>query len=180
MIKTISNLSLIVACDQSMRIGSSVNNSLLEHITSDLKYFVKKTKNNTVVMGYNTYESIGKILPERYNIIMSNKVRPNSNSLFTDNSKIGSFITVVKHAKDNPNKEIFIIGGSQIYELFLPYVSKMYITHIDHDYSHVKSEESVYFPHFDETEWELKSSYRLYDKHYLLFNTYERRILDEV
>lgn len=171
--QTLKNLSIIVAIDNKNRIGNCENNSLLEHIPSDLKYFAKRTVSNAIVMGFKTYESIGKILPRRFNIILTHR---NYDIDFEkkENYWIANDInSILDYAQKNPETEIFICGGASVYKQFFPYVSKMYITEIDHDFN-IEEKNSVYFPEYDKSEWFLESSYGIYDKYYLKFNTYNK------
>ena len=133
-------ISLIAAMDKNRLIGK--NNSLPWNLPADMKYFRDKTKGKTVIMGRKTYESIGKPLPNRTNIIITRD----------QNFKAEGCIIV--HSTDEAIKaagnveEIMVIGGSQIYKEFLPKADKMYLTFIDAEF-----EGDTYFPKYNIEEW---------------------------
>jgi dihydrofolate reductase len=135
-------VSIITAFDRNKLIGN--NASLPWHLPEDLAYFKKVTLNKTIVMGRKTYESIGKPLPNRRNLVISSQM-----SATQGIEVINGPDTVFNIAQDSP---IFIIGGAQIYEYFLPHASKLYITFIDADFSG-----NVFFPNITWDEWELSS-----------------------
>lgn len=135
-------LSLIVAMDECDGIGKG--NSLPWRLPNDLKYFQEKTEHKKVVMGRKTYQSLPKLLKNREHYVLSR----------------GEFATkpgVVFHVKDmnevlqwkNDIEETFIIGGSNIYEQFLPHVDRIYLTRI-HDIFEVDAT----FPKINLDEWE--------------------------
>ncbi|MFI2856944.1 dihydrofolate reductase [Paenibacillus sp. JSM ZJ436] len=134
--------SLIVAHDQNRLIGSS--NVLPWNIPYDLQHFKSTTLNKTVVMGRKTYESIGKPLPNRTNIILT------SDALYSAEGCIvlQSLDEVLDYAVANMPNETVLIGGSQLYTQFLPYVNKMYITEIDAAFKG-----DAYFPEISTDEW---------------------------
>jgi len=147
------SINLIVCHDRAGSIG--YQNSLLAHQSEDLKRFKKLTLNNYIVVGSRTYESIGRLLPKRHNIILSRnkkyKVAPGG---FVRNS----LEEVIKEYKLNNNEqELFICGGSEVYKQAIQYVDKMYITIIDHEFEKVDS----HFIEFDMDDWETVN----YEKH---------------
>jgi dihydrofolate reductase len=138
-------LSMIFAMDQNRLIGK--NNDLPWHLPADMAYFKKTTTGHSVLMGRKTFESFGnKPLPDRKNIILT------QNKSFTaDNCEvIHSVEEAVEHIAYD---EFFVIGGSEIYKLFLPQADRLYITHIQAEF-----EGDAYFPQFNEEEWEVTSS----------------------
>lgn len=116
------SINMIVAHDVNRAIGRG--NTLPWHIKEDLQFFSKMTRNKVVVMGENTYRSIGRLLPSRTSVILS---------LDTELKVEGA--TVVHDIKDviplGEHMDVFIIGGGQIYKAFLPYTENLYITQID-------------------------------------------------
>ena len=124
---------LIVACDRKGGIG--LKNKIPWHLSKDLKFFASKTKgngNNAVVMGKNTYISIGKHLPERNNIVLSTTLEDNSNIKVCNNKQ-----EVLNYCKTSNFDEVWIIGGSQIYDLFLKeknLINTVFLTVIDSDF----------------------------------------------
>ncbi len=153
------DIIIIVAMTRRGVIGNG--NALPWHLPEDLRHFKRETRGNTVVMGENTYRSIGKPLPERNNIVIS----PDRRS--------GGGITVCRDlptalgTAQSFGKKIFIIGGAYTYEKALPYADYLYISHIKKDY-----EGNVYFPEFDPDRWEVISSEEYDD---FCFKKYKRR-----
>lgn len=125
-------ISIIAAVGKNLEIGKDGN--LLWSIPNDLKYFQKLTTGKTIVMGRKTYESIGKPLPNRKNIVLTRK-----------NIKIND-VEVVNNKKKilNIKEEVFIIGGESIYKKFLPYASNIYLTEIEDE-----KDADTYFPEFN-------------------------------
>lgn len=133
-------ISLIAAMGKNRTIGK--NNSLPWNLPADMKYFRDKTRGKPVIMGRKTYESIGKPLPKRLNIIITRD----------ENYKAEGCVVV--HTADEAIiaagnvKEVMVIGGSQIYKEFLPRANRMYLTKIDAEF-----EGDTYFPEFTTEEW---------------------------
>ena len=116
------------------------DNKMPWHLSSDLKNFKKITIGKTIIMGRLTYDSIGKPLPERKNIVLSrNLIDPNV-FVFDNFQKVLSFI------KDED--EVFIIGGQDIYAQTIDKVKKLYLTTIDENI-----EGDKYFPEIDISKW---------------------------
>jgi dihydrofolate reductase len=101
------------------------NNTLPWHYPADMKHFRETTKWCTVVMGRKTFESIGKPLPQRTNIVMSTKIIEQSWIICVGSIDEVHSLTKDDHQHDKP---VYIIGGSQIYTLFLPYAKKILLT----------------------------------------------------
>jgi dihydrofolate reductase/thymidylate synthase len=123
-------LYIISAVENNRGIGK--NNELPWKIKEDLEFFKQMTVNSTVIMGKNTYDSLPiKPLPNRYNIVITNNIQEteNKNLLFT------TIINAKEYIKNNTlYKDIFIIGGEQIYTYFVKHVNKIYLTVIDKKY----------------------------------------------
>jgi len=137
-------LTIIVAMDKNGLIGS--NNKLPWHISADLNFFKSTTQYNNVVMGRSTFESIGKPLPKRTNIILtSQKDYP----VPPDGYVYDHIDDVLVHSFVDELRSTYIIGGSSIYSQFLPHVENMIITHIDAEF-----EGDTHFPEYDKSEWE--------------------------
>lgn len=140
-------INLIVAKSSNNVIGN--NNELLWKIPNDLKYFKKVTTNSVVIMGRKTFESIGKILPNRLNVIISKQsgdlkeiYKGCKNCLFFDN-----FNDMFLFINDQEfYKNIFVIGGGEIYKYFIEnnLINKYYITEIKQEF-----EGDTYFPNVD-------------------------------
>ena len=132
------------------------DNRLLWHLPNDLKHFKALTLNKPIIMGRKTYESIGKPLPQRQNVILTNAryLRiPGCEVVHSVNEALD--IT-----KDAP--EVMIIGGGEIYSLFLPLATCLYITYV-----HTTIKGDISFPPFDESHWQEVSRERFEkdDKH---------------
>lgn len=137
-------LSIIVAKAKNNIIGK--DNALIWHLPEDLKRFKRLTTGHTIIMGRKTFESLGRVLPNRYHIILCNDAQMNINN---ENVEILEDISMLdKYVKDN--EEHFVIGGATMYRLLMPMCSKMYITEIDKDF-----EGDVSFPEIDLNEWKV-------------------------
>lgn len=133
-------ISLIAAIGRNKVIGR--DNSLPWKLPEDMKRFKELTSGKPVIMGRKTFESIGKPLPNRKNIILTRE----KNYKVDDCVVVNSVDEALKAAKGS--EEVMIIGGAQIYKEFLPIANKMYLTFIDEDF-----EGDAYFPEFDRKEW---------------------------
>lgn len=140
--------SIIVAIGKNNEIGK--NNKLLWHIPEDLKKFKETTLGKTVVMGRNTYESIGKPLPNRYNIVLTKNLKSFPNN-FNEKLEICDDFSKIVEKYKNSDEEVFIIGGAQVYKksLELEIIEKLYISYIDFS----DNEADVYFPEIDYNVW---------------------------
>ncbi len=126
-------INIIAAVGKNLELGK--NNNLIWNIPSDLEYFKKMTEGNIVVMGRRTFESIGKALPNRKNIVIShNSIDDKDIVVIHDYKKILEL-----------NEDIFIIGGKTIYEIFIPYADNLYLTEIDKEDKY----SDTYFPFFN-------------------------------
>lgn len=133
-------MNIIVAIAQNNAIGK--DNQLLWHISEDLKYFKRTTLGFTVVMGKNTFLSIGKPLPGRKNIVIS--------STLEETQGVDVFKSVETFLELYSNEEnIFIIGGGALYKTLLPYCQTLYITYV-HD---IVDNADTFFPDINMDEW---------------------------
>ena len=131
-------ISMIAAMSKNRVIGK--DNKLPWHIPEDLSWFKSQTINKTILMGRKTYESLGKPLKNRNNLVLTKNI----NYSAAEGVKIyGDIDSVLKE-----NKELFIIGGQQIYELFLPYANKIYLTVIESEI-----DGDSFFPQLTENDW---------------------------
>lgn len=136
-------ISLIVAVAKNNVIGN--NNNLIWHLPADLQYFKKITTGHNIIMGRNTFESIGggRLLPNRTTTIITR----NKNLIAPTGALIAhSLEEALQNISDET--EVFICGGQQIYTLALPFATKLYITKIDADF-----EGDTYFPEIDFSDW---------------------------
>lgn len=132
-------ISIIAAIGKNRELGK--DNKLLWHIPEDMKRFKKVTANHPVIMGRKTYESIGRALPERRNIIVTRD--RNFTALGCD--IFHSLEEAIDFAKTLKDKEIFIIGGGEIYKQAMIYADKLYLTIIDEEF-----DADTYFPEYPE------------------------------
>ncbi|RRD38958.1 dihydrofolate reductase [Leptotrichia sp. OH3620_COT-345] len=139
--------SIIVAMGKNREIGKG--NRLLWHIPEDLKNFKEITMGKTVVMGRKTFESIGKALPGRKNIVISRTLTRKDEDIFQINI-YNDFQNVIRDFK-NVKEEVFIIGGAEIYKAALKYTDKLYISHVEFS----DKEADAYFPEVNYNEWRL-------------------------
>jgi dihydrofolate reductase len=121
-------LSLIVACDRNGAIGKA--GALPWHLSDDLKFFKKTTMGAPIVMGRKTYESIGRPLPGRTNIVLSKQMKPEQlpHELVWINQLDQLLHWLNTHITQG---EVFVIGGGQIYKELLPHCKRAYITHVE-------------------------------------------------
>ena len=140
-------ISLIVAMDEKRGIG--LNNRLPWHLASDLKRFKGLTMGHYLVMGRKTYETIGRPLPGRTMIVVSRQrdFRPE------DCIAVNSLEEALKIAEVNGEKEVFIIGGGELYSQALDLAQRIYLTSV-----HANVNADVFFPMFDQTIWKIISS----------------------
>ncbi|REC50473.1 MULTISPECIES: dihydrofolate reductase [Chryseobacterium] len=133
--------TIVVAMGEKNEIG--FENQLLWHLPKDLKHFKEITSGHPVIMGRKTYESIGKPLPNRTNIVVSRKTDWFEEGILI----VGSIKEAVKFAK-KIDEEIFIIGGGKIYEQTIDIVDKLEVTLVKADL-----EADTFFPKIDPRIW---------------------------
>jgi len=133
-------VSIIAAMDRNRLIGD--NNQLPWHLPADFAHFKSITMGKPIVMGRKTYESIGKPLPGRTNIVLTR----NPAICYEGVECVASFKDAVTLAADA--EELMIIGGSTIYEMLLPMADRMYITYVEGEFKG-----DAWFPDFDKSQW---------------------------
>jgi dihydrofolate reductase len=138
-------LSILVAMAKNRVIGQ--NNQLPWHLPADLKHFKFLTMGQTIVMGRKTYESIGRPLPGRENIIITRQSGYDVQGATVVNSLEDALL--ICEESSTINNESFIIGGEKLYRQTLDICQRMYITEIQSDF-----EGDVVFPKFDRNNWE--------------------------
>ncbi|MBQ3204033.1 MAG: dihydrofolate reductase [Alistipes sp.] len=134
-------VSIIVAIAANGVIGDK--NSLLWHIKEDMRFFRQKTTSHPVIMGRKTYDSLGRPLPNRTNVVISRTLNhiEGCRVVHSLEEAIALFPS---------EEEIFIIGGAQIYAQALDVADRMYITRIEHSY-----EGDTSFPEWNRAQWRL-------------------------
>lgn len=134
-------LSAVVVTDLNNAIGK--DNKLLCHLPADLKFFKATTMGAPIIMGRKTFESIGKVLPGRKNIIISR----NSNLKIEGAEVYSSLKEVMEHCKAD---KAYVIGGAEIYKMTMPYLDEIYRTLIKHEF-----EADTFFPEIKFAEFNL-------------------------
>ncbi len=132
-------ISMIVAVDETRAIGK--DNKLLWHIPEDLKRFKELTTGHTVIMGENTYHSIGRPLPNRTNIV----VTLNQSLELPGCLVVHSIDAAFQVAQEKEAEEVFVIGGASIYKQTLPLIDRLYLTVVEG-----KHEADTFFPDYSE------------------------------
>ena len=167
-------LSLIVAVAQNNAIGR--NNELLWHISEDLKYFKSTTTGHPVIMGRKTYESIGRPLPGRRNIVLTRgtlEIPPVKNPQTTSMEVVNSLDEVYAIAQGD--EEFFVMGGGMLYNETFGKADFLYLTRI---YAEAENADT-FFPEVDEMEWDVvRESQLLHDEETdidFTFIVYKRR-----
>ncbi len=133
-------ISIIAAIGKNRELGK--NNELIWRISDDLKRVKELTIDHPIIMGRKTFESIGRPLPGRTNIVISSNVTYEAEGCEVSNS----LDTAIQLAKAAPgNEEIFIFGGASIYEAALPHTDRLYLTLIDA----TDPEADTFFPEYE-------------------------------
>ncbi|EZP77472.1 dihydrofolate reductase subunit [Parageobacillus genomosp. 1] len=138
-------ISHIFAMDQNRVIGK--DNRLPWHLPADLAYFKKVTMGHAIVMGRKTFESIGRPLPGRENVIVTR-----DRSFQLEGCKVLHSIEEVKRFAAMRDDEVFVIGGAELFRATLPVADRLYITKIEASFPG-----DTFYPAFDESEWQLVS-----------------------
>jgi dihydrofolate reductase len=137
-----TRVSIIVAMDENGLIGA--RNGLPWRLPNDLRHFKRSTLGKPVLMGRKTWESLGKPLPERQNLVMSRDT-----ALHAPGAKIVRTLEgALRLAEADGFEELMVIGGAQVYALALPRAEKLYVTRV-----HGHFEGDAWFPALDWSEW---------------------------
>ncbi|MBP2241253.1 dihydrofolate reductase [Cytobacillus eiseniae] len=138
-------ISLMWAMDNNRVIG--VNNQLPWHLPEDLKFFKRTTMGHPIAMGRKTWDSIGRPLPGRENIVITR-----NQDFACEGCTIMKSIDALLEYSKQTDEEIFVIGGAEIFSLILPKADKLYLTRIHHEF-----EGDTFFPELILAEWTLIS-----------------------
>ena len=139
-------IALIVAIAENGAIGK--NNTLIWHLSDDLKRFKKLTTGHTIIMGRKTFESLPNgALPNRNNVVLTHTKNLN----FPECKMYNSVAEIVTDFKEG-EEENFVIGGGHLYRALLPFAEKIYLTRVHHSF-----EADVYFPEMDFKQWKIES-----------------------
>ncbi len=154
-------ISLIAAIGKNNELGKG--NDLVFNLPADMKHFRDTTRGHTVIMGRKTFESIGKALPSRRNIVITRDTNYFAEGIDIVHSleealQISTTEQGRKFEENQEDLEVFVIGGGQIYADALPKAQRLYMTHVEATLS-----ADTYFPHIDEKLWK-KVSEEKHDK----------------
>tara|TARA_R110001592_G_scaffold325782_4_gene606259 strand:- start:167018 stop:167509 length:492 start_codon:yes stop_codon:yes gene_type:complete len=152
--------SAIAAVGQNMELGAG--NDLLWHLPDDFKFFKATTMGAPIIMGRKTFESIGKPLPGRKNIVLTRDTNWSAEG-------VECFASIEEMATSlNSDLEHFVIGGAQIYKQFLPLVSTVYLTHVKAKFESA----DAFFPEIESAKWAtaLISDHAQDEKHKFAFS----------
>lgn len=162
-------LSIISAIANNNEIGKG--NSLLWDLPIDMKHFRKTTSGHPVIMGQKTFESIGRPLPNRRNIILTL-----DKEFKREGTEIAYSLEELDELLKNTTKkdeELFIIGGGQIYRLFINKADRLYITHVDAEFP----DADTLFPIIDMSKWKIisedkheKDEKNIYDTNFVIYS----------
>ncbi len=140
-------ISLVVAVSENNAIGK--NNQLLWHLPNDLKFFKNTTWGMPVIMGRKTFESVSKILPGRFNIVIT--TQPNWS--FDGVAVASSLQDALDKAAQTNCKEAFIIGGGEIYKQSMEIANTIFLTRV-----HTEIDGDTFFPEMDTAKWQLTTN----------------------
>ena len=139
-------ISLVVAASENNVIGK--DNRLLWHLPNDMKFFKNTTWGMPVIMGRKTFESLGKPLTGRTNIVMTRDKEWTAQGTTVS----PSMEEAMKAAAETDAKEVFVIGGGEIFKQILPQANRVYLTRV-----HTQLEGDAFFPELPAKEWKLLS-----------------------
>jgi dihydrofolate reductase len=162
-------ISFIFAMDEARGIGK--DNKMPWYLPADFAYFKRMTLEHTILMGRKTFDSIGrKPLPKRHNVIMTRDENFSAEGCDIVHS-VEEALERFGSGGSWEGKELFVIGGVEVFRMFMPYVDRMYITEIAH-----KFEVDIYFPLILDLEWQevareagVKDEKNVYDHDYVVY-----------
>lgn len=140
-------ISLVVAASENNAIGK--NNQLIWHLPNDLKFFKNTTWGFPVIMGRKSFESVNKPLPGRTNIVITTNPDWKAETVIV----VNNLKDAIQKAAETNSKQIFIIGGGEIYKQSMDIADSIYITRV-----HADVEGDTFFPVIDESKWKLTSN----------------------
>lgn len=135
-------INIVVAKASNNVIGAK--NDLIWHLPNDLKHFKSITSGHPIIMGRKTFESLGRPLPNRTNIVVTGDQNWNAESI-----EIASSLPKAIEAAKKIDDDIYIIGGGNIYKQAMEFTDVLYITEVHHEF-----DGDTYFPEIDSDEWE--------------------------
>lgn len=159
-------LSLVVAFDEMRGIGKK--GWMPWHLPEDLAVFKKITLNHDIIMGHKTFQGLKKPLPKRHTYVLTRQIPTDKSD---DNVTYCDDIEALIHRFVTSDNEVFVCGGAQIYQRFLPYCQKMYISHVEGIFA-----ADTYFPEYNEADFVVISCER-YDG--FTHKVYQRKLGDD-
>ena len=141
-------LAFVVAASENRVIGR--DNQLIWHLPADLKHFKQLTQGHPIIMGRRTYESIGRPLPNRTNIVVTRQMDWQADGCETAHS-----VPEALERAAQLDEEVFVIGGAEIYQQALPAADTIYLTEVHHEF-----EGDVLFPELNHAVWREESRQR--------------------
>ncbi|MEP7238952.1 MAG: dihydrofolate reductase [Ferruginibacter sp.] len=149
-------ISLLVAAAENNAIGK--NNQLLWSLPNDMRFFKNTTWGMAVIMGRKTYESVNKPLPGRFNIVITRQAEWKAEGVIVAKD----LQDALQKASETNCKEVFVIGGGEIYKWAIDIADKIYITRV-----HASFDAVTFFPAIDESKWQLTTNkdFEIDDKH---------------
>ena len=133
-------IELIAAIGKNNELGK--DNNLIWHLKEDLRFFKEETTGHKIIMGYNTYVSLPKLLPNRTHIVLTHhKIDKEEVIVFSDFNELLNYLKTF-------NETVYVIGGASLYKLFLNDADELILTEIDD-----AKEADVYFPVWDKTNY---------------------------
>lgn len=150
-------LSLIAAHDEAKGVG--INNTLPWKLPEDLKRFKALTSHKPIVMGRNTFDSLGRLLPNRTHIVLSRDSAwiEQTQEKYSEVVIFSDFDKMLSYLKETYDSEVFIIGGNSLWQLSFPYLDKLYLTYVDGIHP-----VDTYFPEWNKEDW-IETSNERYD-----------------
>jgi len=141
-------ISMMMAMDTNRLIGK--DGSMPWHISAELKYFKRITMGKPVIMGRKTFDSIGKPLPGRPNIVITR----NEGWAVTDVQRASSLTQAIHLAREHQSDELMVIGGASVCQEAMPYVERLYLTVIDHEFA----DGDTWLQSYESADWHEVSS----------------------
>jgi dihydrofolate reductase len=136
--------TIVVAYDKNRGIGAANDLLWMRDLPDDLKHFKEVTTGGAIIMGRKTFDSIGRPLPGRQNVVISRDA-----SLLIEGAAVATSLDAA-YAMVEPGREVFVIGGGQIYELALPTVDRIIATEVDASFEVA----DTFFPAFSSAKWQ--------------------------
>tara|TARA_B110001454_G_scaffold219179_1_gene250892 strand:- start:182473 stop:182970 length:498 start_codon:yes stop_codon:yes gene_type:complete len=163
-------LSLVAAMAKNRTIGN--NNKLIWHLPEDLEFFKTYTKNKVMIMGRKTFDSLPKVLPNRFHIVISRSAPSQAQDRVQFVSSVDQSTAKAQELiKAGWPDEVCVIGGAEIYKLFIPLANKIVLTELSKNY-----DGDTFFPEFDKTQFREEVLKRSFDGNVGMdFKVYHRK-----